>query len=192
MGIKDFATLSDGTKISNNKFLKKSEKVIRYRSQKLAKKKRGSNNRKKAKILLAKAYLKVRNQRLDFARKLAKDLISRYDLIAIEKLNLKNMICDIKNINKSLNDVAWRMFTQCLSNKAEEAGKIVIEVDPTNTTKKCHRCGNIVEKDIGNRVHRCDKCGLEMDRDENAAINILDLGMKRYQTKDRLAEARVA
>lgn len=193
VGLNSFATFSDGSEVENPQFYRKSEALLAYRQQKLAHKKdKKSNSRKRAKLLVSKIHQRIRNQRLDFARKLAKEVINKYDLIAIEDLNIKNMVQN-HNFSKSVNDAAWAIFAACLNFKAEEAGKTIVAVDPRGTSQICSRCGKVVKKALSEREHNCPYCGLSMGRDHNAAINILVRGLRvvsQLETKvSNLAEA---
>ena len=188
LGILSFATLSNGEKIDKPKFLKESEGLLARRQRALSSKQKISKSRQRAKILVAKTYKHIHNQHLDFARKLAKRLFKEYDFIAFENLNIRNMIKNSpsSNISKSIYDASWYQFTQCLKYKAEEAGKWAVGVEPAYTSQICSGCGNIVKKDITEREHLCDHCGLILDRDHNAAINILRLGRSLVKhTKDK-------
>ena len=131
---------------------------------------------------VSRIYEKITNRRNDFAHKLSHRLVKENQVIAFEKLNIKDMMDNHTNIfghklNKNISDVAWNQFTNYTTYKAECAGRQVVFVNPRNTSKMCSRCGQLVEKTLANRVHRCS-CGLVLDRDENAAINILSLGLK--------------
>lgn len=172
VGLTSFATLSDSTKIDNPRYLRKSANKLAKRQQALSKKTKGSTSHNNARILVAKINEHIHNQRLDFARNLAKGLVSEYDLIAVEKLNIKGMVKNSR-LSKSISDASWSMFIQCLSYKAEEAGKTVIRVNPAGTSQDCSSCGFKVKKDLSVRIHSCPDCGLIIDRDHNAAINIL-------------------
>jgi putative transposase len=174
VGLTDFATLSNADVIENPRFYHKSEDVLAKRQQALSRKKKGSNSRKRAKLLVVKAHEKIRNQRLDFVRKLAKALVTKYDFVAYEKLNIKGMAQS--RFSKSIYDAAWGKFTQCLISKAEEAGKYAIAVDPKGTTQRCSQCQKVTKKTLDMREHICSFCGLRMHRDLNAAINIHALG----------------
>ena len=135
--------------------------------------KKGSHRRRKAAYLVAKIHERIQNQRLDFWHKTTHTLAESYSLIAIENLTLDFML---KNHHLALSaaDAGLGMFRQLLSYKAEDAGTKVVAVNPKNTTQACSQCGGIVPKSLSERVHRCS-CGLVMDRDINAAINILNL-----------------
>jgi putative transposase len=176
LGLTHFATLSNDEQIDNPRFYRNSEKVLARRQRKLARKQRKSRSRERARILVAKAHQCIQNQRKDFARKTAKELVGRYDLIAVEDLNIKGMV-QTNNFGKSITDVSWGYFLHCLAYKAEEAGKWVIGVNPRNTSQTCSGCGKIVKKDLSERTHSCPFCGLVLDRDHNAAKNIHALGL---------------
>lgn len=176
LGLTTFATLNDGTSIDNPRYYRKAQANLAVKQRQLARKKRGSNNRKQAKLLVSKAHKHVKNQRLDFLRKQACLLFAQYDMIAHEKLNIKGMI-QYGNLAKSIHDAAWGLFIEILTCKAESAGKWLIPVDPKGTSQRCSGCGAIVKKTLAEREHRCSSCGLVLGRDLNAAINILQLGM---------------
>lgn len=175
VGLTTFATLADGTAIENPRFFRKSEDQLARRQQAVALKKRGSMSRRRARLIVAKTYERMRNQRLDFARKLAVELYDRYDLIAHEDLHIARMTRG--NLGKSIHDAAWGVFLHALACKAEEAGKHLVAVDPRGTTKRCSRCSADVSKTLAEREHVCDRCGLRLGRDHNAAINIHALGL---------------
>jgi len=172
VGLKDFATLSNGEKTKPPKFFNKAEKRIKFLQRRLSRKKKGSKNRRKAKFKLTKAHEKVTNQRSDFLHKLSTKQVNSYSKIAIEKLSIQNMQ---KNhyLAKSIADASWGEYTQMLHYKAWSAGCEVIEVDPRNTTKICSCCGNIQEMPLSKRIYNCPVCGHKEDRDINAAKNIL-------------------
>lgn len=181
MGLNHFLTTNKGEKIDNPRYLIKLEerlsKIQRWHSRKIL----GSSNREKLRLKIAKIHEKIINQRLDFLHKLSAALIKNYDLIAFEKLNIKTMI---KNgyIAKSIIDTPWNIFLQLLRYKAEEAGVSVVEVNPKNTSRICSGCGNITEKISSARTYKCLKCNLRIDRDENAAQNILNLALNTVGT----------
>jgi putative transposase len=180
VGLASFATFSDGRQIANPRFYRQSEELLAKRQQVLARKKKGSNSRKRAKTLVFKAHQRIRNQRLDFVRKLAKETVRDYDLVAHEQLNIKGMV-KAKTLAKSIHDASWNLFIQALANKAEEAGKHVIGVNPRYTSQKCSGCGKVVKKALSERTHGCDSCGLVLDRDHNAALNIHALGLSVFR-----------
>ncbi len=172
VGLDTFATLSDGSEIENPRWLKSSLKQLRLKSRQLSKKQKGSLNRHKSRLKLARLYEKVSNQRADFLHKLTSKLVKSYSLIAIEDLSVKEM--DSKYLQFSINDASWDKFRQLLAYKAEEAGCKLICVEPRGTTQECSKCGEIVPKQLWNRLHKCPKCGLSISRDLNSAFNILN------------------
>lgn len=181
-GIESFITLSDGTKIENFKFHETAQKKLRVAQRKVARRKINSNRRRKAVLLLKKIYAKIKNQRNDFQHKISTRLIKDFDLIAIEKLNILGLSGSV--LAKQVNDAAWGNFFQKLKYKAGNAGKSVIEVNPSFTSQDCSTCGERVKKGLSERWHRCPNCGLKIHRDENAALNILRLGQSlSAQTK---------
>ncbi|MFH1623489.1 MAG: RNA-guided endonuclease TnpB family protein [Candidatus Aenigmatarchaeota archaeon] len=171
LGLKAFATLSDGNKIDNPRVFKKYENKLAQRQRKLSNKKKGSANRQKARLKVAKIHEKIKDVRKDFLHKVANEMIQNYSFIALEKLNSQAMSQGW--FGKSINDASWSMFTRILSYKAESAGCKVVFVNPNNTTRECSGCGEIVKKELCDRVHSCPKCGLVIDRDLNASRNIL-------------------
>lgn len=173
LGLTSFAVLADGTEVENPRFFRKGEALLATRQRKLQLKKRGSKSRERAKRLVGKAHEHVKNQRLDFSRKLAVDLFSRYDLVAFEDLQIRNMIRS--SLGKSIFDAAWGVFLNALVCKAESAGKWAVPVDPRGTSQRCSDCGAVVKKELSERQHRCG-CGLTLGRDHNAALNILAAG----------------
>ena len=171
LGLVNFAVLSDGTKIKNPHHLKKWEDRLAFQQRRLSRKTKGSKNRQKARIKVARLHEKVANTRRDFLHKLSTKLVSTYSFIAAEKLNSQDMA--MNGHSKNINDAAWGMFAKMLCYKAEGAGSRVVFVEPKNTSKVCSRCGEVVEKTLWDRWHICPACGLSIDRDLNAAINIL-------------------
>ncbi|NLT38117.1 MAG: IS200/IS605 family element transposase accessory protein TnpB [Methanomassiliicoccus sp.] len=174
MGVLSFATLSDGTKIENPRFLAKSEKRIRRLHKDLSRKVKGSNNWMRTKDLIASAYETVENQRNDFLHKTSRALVDEYRLIAVESLGISRMIVGQRTA-KSISDVSWYKFRRMLEYKASSAGTQVIFDKPFSpTSKTCSACGNIIEMPLSERTFVCPSCGLTIDRDINAAINILN------------------
>lgn len=174
VGIKNFYTTSDGQFFENPKIYKKSLNKLKKTQKRLSRQKKGSNRRLKTKLILGKQHEKIANQRKDISHKASRQLVNNYDLIVHEDLNIKDMV---KNhyLAQNINDVAWGMFFQFLQYKAENAGKVVMAVNPYNTSQVCSDCGCVVKKDLSVRIHNCAECGLVLDRDINAAINILKL-----------------
>ena len=176
MGIKEFCITSDGVLMPNPKNYRKAEAKLKKQQQSVSRKKKGSRRRKKAIAVLARTHEHVLNQRKDNACKVAKKLIDRYDTICREDLQIANMVKNHK-LAKSISDAGWGLFFTILDAKAKQVpGKRVIAVNPKFTSQICSRCGVIVKKTLAVRVHKCE-CGLVIDRDINAAINILNRGL---------------
>jgi len=175
VGLKEFYTDSNNQTVDNPRFLRTGEKAIKQTQRRVSKKVKGSNNRHKAKKTLGKRHLKVSRQRRDFAIKTARCVIRSNDLVAYEDLRIKNMV---KNhcLAKSINDASWYMFRQWLEYFGKIFGKVTIAVPAARTSQECSNCGAIVVKSLSTRTHAC-KCGCVLDRDHNAAINILMRGL---------------
>lgn len=171
VGLASFYTDNEGNKIDNPQFFRKSEKQLKTLQRSLSKKEKGSKNRQR----LAKLHLKVSRQRKDFAVKLARCVVHSNDVIAYEDLRIKNLV---KNhfLAKSINDAAWYQFREWIEYYGVKFGKITIAVSPNYTSQNCSKCGEIVKKSLSTRTHICC-CGCILDRDENAAINILKKGL---------------
>jgi putative transposase len=123
---------------------------------------------------LARAYEKLAGSRLDFLHKVSCNLVHKYSVISLENLNIKSMVQ--KHFGKQINDAGWGMLAGMLCYKAESAGCKVVFVNPEGTTQQCSQCGTVVPKTLADRVHNCPSCGLTLDRDLNAAYNILKRG----------------
>jgi len=179
VGLESFATLSDGSKIGNPRFFKQEEKRLARAQRKLSGQKKGSPGRKWARRVVARIYERISNKRSNFSHQASRRLVDRFGVIAVEDLSINKMMKNnFRSINKSIGDVAWSMFIDLLSCKAEWAGKKVIRVNPAYTSQTCSRCGYRQSKKLSDRVHKCSSCGLILDRDHNAAINILALGQQ--------------
>lgn len=176
MGIKEFCITSDGELMTNPKYYRLTEAKLRKQQQSVSRKKKGSERRKKAIGVLARTHEHIFNQRRDNAFKVANNLLQKYDTICREDLQIANMVKNHK-LAKSISDAGWGLFFNILEAKAKQVpGKRVIAVDPKFTSQMCSRCKQIVKKSLAVRVHRCE-CGLVIDRDVNAAINILNRGL---------------
>ena len=178
-GLLHLATMSDGAVIDPPHFLKKGEKGIRRAQKNLSRKKKGSNNRNKARISLSKQHNKVKNQREDFAHKLSNQIVKNNDIIVFEDLNVRGMVKN-HHLAKSIADASWSTLVQYTTYKAESAGKLVVSVDPRNTSRLCSRCGWKKESlELSERTFHCDSCGYQIDRDLNAAMNIHNRGLEK-------------
>ena len=177
VGLKEFYTDSNGNTVANPRFLKQAEKKLKRLHRRLSRTQKQSKNRKKARQTLSKAYLKVQRQREDFARKTANTLISSHDLIAVEDLKIANFVKN-HTLAKAISDVAWGWFFEWVKYYGIIHGMPLIEVAPHWTSQKCSGCGKIVKKTLSERTHNCVHCGLVLDRDENAARNILALALQ--------------
>ena len=171
VGLTSFATLSDGQKIVTPKFLRKSEKKLKLLQRRISRKKKGSKNKRRARLRFARGEEKVANQRFDFLHKLSRQQVTSHSVIAIEKLNIQDMQKS-HFLAKSITDASWGMYSQMLHYKAWSAGCEVKDVDPRDTTKTCSQCGNKQDMPLSERVYKC-QCGHIEDRDINAAKNIL-------------------
>ena len=176
VGLKQFATLSDGQEIPNPRFFKKGEKVLAKAQAKLAKLEKGTPQRRKAGKVVAKIHEKIGNQRKDFCHKESRKIIQKYQYICVEDLDIQKMIQG-SHFAKSIMDVSWNQFCQYLTYKAEEAGRKLGLVKAAYTTQDCYQCGFREVKKLSDRVHCCSQCGYETTRDHNAAQNILALGL---------------
>jgi putative transposase len=176
VGLKSFYTDSNEKEEPNPKFLRKAEKKLRKIQRRVSRKEKGSNNRKKAVNRLGRVHLDVQRQRKDHAVKLARCVMMSNDLVAIEDLRVKNMVRNRK-LSKSISDASWSQFKTWLEYFAKIFGKVLVAVNPAYTTQLCSSCGKIVKKDLKQREHICG-CGLHLDRDHNAALNILKAGLR--------------
>jgi putative transposase len=192
MGVASFLTTSDGRHVSNPRHLAASAKRLATAQQALARCKRGSTRRRKVRERVAAIHRKARRQRLDFAHKTANRLVNDHDLIAHEDLRITNMtrsasgtidqpgtnVAQKTGLNRSILDAGWGVFLNVLRAKAESAGRIVVEVEPRNTSRRCAQCGHTA---AGNRLtqagFRCLVCGHTAHADMNAALNILRAGL---------------
>jgi putative transposase len=172
VGISALLTTSDGDKVDNPNYYGEAQADLRRKQRKLARTKLGSNNRKKALLAVQKQQQYIANQRKDFLNKLAHDLVKRYDLIALEDLRIVNMVRN-KHLGKRILDSGWGYFRQQLADKAASAGRQVVLVNPAYTSKTCSNCGAEFEDlKLSDRWVQC-ACGLSLDRDHNAALNVL-------------------
>ena len=177
VGLESFVTLSTGKKINNPRFFRLDEEELAKAQRKLSKADKGTPERAKRRKVVCHIHQRIANHRKDFAHQLSRRLVNEFGIIVLEKLNTKGMLQN-HCLAKSISDAAWNQLAQSIQYKAENAGRECVLVDPRNTSKMCSRCGTLVEKSLSVRVHDCPVCGLKIDRDENAAINILALGLE--------------
>jgi putative transposase len=172
VGLKAYLTDSEGATVENPRHYRKAEQQLKRLHRRLSRKKKGSQNRRKARKALAKGYLKVQRQREDFARKQASALVSSHDLIAYEHLQIRNMAKN-RHLAKSIHDAGWGLFLRWLTYYGALHDIAVIAVAPHYTSQDCSACGTRVKKTLSVRTHICPGCGVVLDRDHNAALNIL-------------------
>jgi putative transposase len=177
VGLFSFATLSNGEKIANPRFFRQDEKALAKAQRKLSKETKGTPARAYRRKAVARVHERIAFRRTDFAHQESRKLVNRFGFIAVENLNIDGMLKN-HHLAKSIADAAWYQFAAVLMSKAEDAGRQAVRVNPRYTSKRCSRCGMLSEKDLSIRVHQCPVCSLVMDRDENAAINILALGLQ--------------
>ena len=175
VGIKTLAVLSDGTEIENPRHTLKSEKKLSREQRRLSRRDKGSANRDRQRISVAKVHRKIRRQRDDYLHKLSNQLVRDYGCIIFEDLHIQGMLRNHK-LAKHISDCSWNKLIRYTQYKAESAGVEVILVNPRNTSQMCSGCGEVVPKMLSDRVHACPHCGLVMDRDLNASINICTVG----------------
>ncbi len=206
LGVKVFAMLSTGEAIENPRHLREEEYKIAAAHRTIHRRKKGSHRRHRAKKALARVYRKVRNRRRDFHHKTSRKLVQQYQVIVFEDLQIKNLTATPKpkqdeatglylpngaaakaGLNKSILDAGWGGFVRLCASKAEEAGGTVVKVAPHFTSQLCSGCGAVVPKDLSVRWHCCPNCGVELDRDHNAARNILH----RFQQNQPLGAGSV-
>lgn len=174
VGLTHFATLSDGTTIANPRYYRKAEKRLAKAQCAASRRKKGSNRRRKAVQRVQRCHERVRCLRHNFLHHAANRLVKDHDLIAVEGLNVKGLART--RMAKSIQDAGWSAFMNMLTYKAASAGATVVKVPPAYTSQDCSGCGNRVKKTLSQREHKCPSCGLVLDRDHNAALNILAAG----------------
>jgi putative transposase len=199
VGVASFVKGYDGNDhhvVENPKFLAQKFDKLRFLQRELSRKQKGSNNRLKAWKLVAKLHKKVQNIRINRNHQISRKYVDQYDVIVVEDLDIMGMVSRQQKVKKlsqkarrtlrrNILDAGWGDFVQKLGYKATQAGKLLLKICPRNTTQRCSSCGSIVYKDITKRTHKCPYCGLEIDRDDNAAINIRNEGIKLIRAGNR-------
>jgi putative transposase len=193
LGVTHFAALSDAMFIQSPRFFRKAQADLKRKQRHLSRCKRGSHRRERARKAVARAHRKIRQQRADFHHKQSTHLVKQHQMMVFEELQITNVTKHAKpkqdedgrylpngaaaksGLSKSILDAGWGQFQQMCVNKAECAGRTVLFVNPRSTSQVCSQCGTVRKKELSERWHSCE-CGCELDRDTNAAINILRLG----------------
>jgi putative transposase len=197
VGLKAYYTDSEGNTVDNPRHYRKAEQNLKRLQRQLSRKQKKSANRKKARKQLARAHLKVQRQREDFARKTASTLVSSHDVIAYEDLKICNMVKN-HHLAKSIHDAGWGTFISWVKAYGLMYNIAVIAVAPQFTSQECSACGALVKKSLSVRTHICPSCGVVLDRDQNAARNILEkalagtLGHRETSSSEENASGQTA
>lgn len=176
LGLKFFLATSNSEFVPVPQIYRHAQEHLARQQRTLARRQSGSNNQEKQKSRIAKIHQRIARQREKFHYQIAHDLCRNYDLIAVEDLNIRGLART--HLAKSIYDVAWGKFLTILESVAVKCGVHFVKVNPHNTTQDCSHCGTKVPKTLSVRLHECTSCGLSMDRDENAAANILLKGLE--------------
>ncbi|MGB3237016.1 MAG: transposase [Geitlerinemataceae cyanobacterium] len=191
VGLKEFLTTSEGDTVAIPQHYRKSQKRLKVIQKRVSRRKKGSNRRRKSVNQLGRQHKKVADKRKDFHFKTANNLLRKYDVIAVEDLNVKGLART--RLAKSVLDAGWSSFLSILTNKAENAGLLVVPVKASGTSQDCSNCGVKVPKKLHERWHDCPNCGCSLDRDHNAAINIKNraAGHSVLKAKSLLSSSRI-
>ncbi len=191
VGLKEFLTTADGETVSIPQHYRKAQKRLRIIQKRVSRRKKGSKRRQKTVKQLGRQHKKVADKRKDFHFKTANNLLKKYDVVAVEDLNVKGL--SRSKLAKSVLDAGWSSFLSILTNKAENAGLLVIPVKASGTSQDCSSCGVKVPKKLHERWHDCPNCGCSLDRDHNAAINIRNraAGHSVLKAKSLLSSSRI-
>jgi putative transposase len=184
VGLKVFLITAQGQIVENPRHYQNSEKALKKAQRRVSRRKQGSKRRRKTASLLRRKQQKVHRQRTDFHHKTALALLHTYDTIYVEELRVANLVRS-SHLAKSISDVGWSAFRVILEGKAVYAGRRVVAVPPAFTSQDCSGCGKRVRKSLSVRTHVCPCCGVVLDRDENAALNILRAGQARQALTQR-------
>jgi putative transposase len=177
LGVKTFAALSTGELIPGPRATRAAARRLRVAQRRVSRRVKGSQGRRKAGVLVARLHERICNLRRNHAHQLSRRLVSQFGLIAVEDLQVRRLSQGF--LAKDVNDQGWAEFLRFLGYKAVDAGVQVVRVPPGGSSQACSGCGTTVPKSLSERIHRCLACGLVVDRDVNAARNILRLGMSR-------------
>jgi putative transposase len=186
VGLKSLVALSTGETVQYPKYYVEDEKRLSVAQRNLSRKKRGSSNRQKAKAKVARLHRGIQNHRDEFLHQVSRKVVDSADVIVFENLNIQGMLKNHR-LAKHIQDHSWGKLIQFTQSKAAKAGKVVELVNASYTSQKCSGCGKIVPKTLADRVHLCPDCGLELDRDINASLNIVTLGLRGRAYRDTRA-----
>ncbi|MEG4535349.1 transposase [Microcoleus sp. D2_18a_D3] len=190
MGLKDFLTTSEGETVAIPQHYRKAQKRLRTIQKRVSRRKKGSSRRHKAVKQLGKCHKKVADKRKDFHFKTANNLLKKYEVVAVEDLNVKGLART--RLAKSVLDAGWSSFLSIIINKAVNAGLLVIPVSAYNSSQDCSNCGEKVPKKLHERWHDCPNCGCSLDRDHNAAIVIKNRAVGHPVFKAQLMSEAIA
>ena len=177
VGLVSFSTLSTGESTPCPKFLRADEKDLKRTQRKLSAAPKGTLERAKRRKVVARVHERIANRRSNFTHQESRKIVNRFDVIAVEDLAVNQMVHN-HCLAKSIHDAAWSQFATFVAYKAAYAGRAFVAVNPAYTSQDCSQCGHREKKSLSQRVHTCVCCGLTLDRDHNAALNILTLGQQ--------------
>ena len=177
MGLTHFAALSTAEQIDNPRFFRREEAALATAQRQHAKEVKGTPKRRKRRKVVARVHERARWRRQNFAHQHSRRIVNRFQVIAVEDLSVNRLVHN-HCLAKSISDAAWAAFAAMLSFKAAWAGRSFIAVNPAYTSQDCSRCGHRQKMPLAERMYRCPCCSLELDRDHNASLNILHLGVQ--------------
>lgn len=186
LGISTFATLSDSTQIKNPHFGREDEKALARANRQLSKQAKKTKKYRRKQKAIAKIHERIKNRRSNFAHQFSNFLVKNFDHIFFENLSIKKMMGN-GYLAKAIGEAAWYQTIEYTNYKAENAGRSIVLVNPKHTSQMCSTCGATVEKELSCRIHHCKVCGLKIDRDYNASLNILALGLKSIRNQSEEA-----
>lgn len=191
MGLTTFAAMSDGTSIKRRRFFKEEEKALAKAQQKLSKAKKGTTERAGQRRVVARVYERMTNKRENFVHQASRKIVNKYGFIAVEDLEINHMKSKgEKPVRKSINDVAWSSFFALLFYKAESAGRTIVKVNPAYTSQTCSSCDHRQKMPLDKRIFKCKNCKTSFDRDHNAALNVLSLGLQAMGVSLKASKVR--